>query len=162
MLHYKISTTAFYWLDFSMFRLYECMLNFFSAEDLVLYHKLVSWLCNIVGIPFLASAVVAHNGHANAGSLLAIESVFFLCIYKLIPTGIKNIGNAILSPISVVAMTGSSAYVGNLYGCYTAVMLILSGILIGTEGVLLGVPRVDIFHYGLVIANMLYVAAMRV
>lgn len=132
----------------------------FVDSDLVDGHKLLSWLGSVIGVPFIAAGLLKRNGHSDIALALTFIPVGFLFIYKILPRDVRSVGNSALSTVAVLSIVVSSILVKNFYGMYTAIAIIVAGTFVGTEGEILSVPRVDIFHYMLAIGNLLYIKAV--
>lgn len=124
------------------------------------YHKLFSWLGNVVGMPFLAAGLLKRNGHKDFVLPYTVVPIVFLFLYKMLPNNLRGVGNSSLSTIAILSCAISSILVNNLYGLYCAIAIIVAAIVIGTEGSVASIPRVDLFHYVLALANIFYSYAL--
>lgn len=57
-------------------------------------------------------------------------------------------------------MAVSSAIAANFFGVTAASGIVVAAILVGTDGFLGGIPRVDIFHYVLAANQLIYMNAV--
>lgn len=119
-------------------------------------HKLFSWMGSVMGMPLLAAGLLKKNGHHFFVLPYTLIPLAFLALYKTIPGNLRDTGNAALSTVAVLTIAISSILAQNHQGLYCAIAIILAATVIGTEGKILGVPKVDIFHYVLAIGNMCY------
>lgn len=134
----------------------------FVGRDIVDTHKVMSWIGSIIGMPFLAAALIKRNRHhENFTLLFTLLPVGFLCLYKMLPRNVKSLGNTALPTLSVISFAISCASVGNLHGIYAAVSIVVAGIIVGVEGKVVNIPTVDIFHYILACANIFYMNSMK-
>jgi len=136
------------------------MADFFVDHDLIDAHKLLSWLGSVIGMPFLAAGILRINGY-NKELVLAFSicPVVFLFFYKMLPKDVKAYGNLLIAVISVFSILISSMITKNNFGIFSAIVIILASI-VGAEGSIYGIPRVDLFHYLLAAALVFHAQAL--
>ena len=127
-----------------------------QGDDFIVANKLFSWLGSVMGMPLIAAGLLKRNGHHMFVLPYTIAPLAFLFLYKTLPSDLKNLGNSTLSTVAVLSIAVSSILVQNYHGIYSAIAIILAATVIGTDGKILGVQNVDIFHYVLAIGNMFY------
>jgi len=122
-------------------------------------HEAFSRVAGLVGVPligvgFLVSALRKEEWRRNVGFGCLIALPALAAGLGWLPTYRLAIGA--LGMVAVVAVSGLSfgkdrnASVAGILG---ALMTILAGLVIGTDGELLGFQRIDWFHYALATAN---------
>lgn len=125
------------------------------GTDLVSAHQVFAWLAKIIAMPFLAAGVLEYNLHKALSSVFTYIPLPFLLVYKFMPSEVKGFGNVFLPVASTLSILTSCCMVMNLYGISSVVTIVAAGA-VGDEGDMLGVLKVDIFHYLLAFGYALY------
>ena len=126
----------------------------YPSRDLIGAHMYLSWLASVLGTSLLAAAYhrqatlyqVANAHLAAALTLTLLSSLFSDKIHHMISEGVSS--SAVLSLLILSIFNFSP------FGVIGAVVYIVAGLVIGTRGSWLGLPRVDWFHYALLIGNV--------
>lgn len=126
----------------------------FASKDMIGVHMYLSWLASILGISCLAAAYHRQatmysiaNGHLAAGiTLTLLSSLLSERIHHYISEGVSSGAMLSLMVLCVVNFTP--------FGVIGGVVYTVAGLVIGTRGYWLGLPRVDWFHYALIIGNI--------
>lgn len=117
-------------------------------------------IAGVVGVPWIGIAFF-HAGFGKIDgktwNLLSLILLVLAILSYLYPLGLYStlIGAIALIAVLVVCIQkykGSNKTTA-LYGIAGALLFILSGLVIGTVGTIAGLPRVDLFHYGLAAAS---------
>lgn len=124
------------------------------SKDSIEVHKYLAWFATVVGMSYLAAAYYRHEDvsvFANVHVALAFALVLLKRYLTEKACGLASEGTSGFALVSVLVF---SVFQFNPYGIIGAALYIISGLVVKTEGVLYGIPRVDIFHYLLAVANI--------
>lgn len=135
-------------------------MNHSEAMQIFRIHKFLSWLCAGAGLGILAyQFCVRYNSITNGYIVIAFSGMVTLT------SVFQNKENKELfvqasSGLSLLTILLLSFYQENWYGVSAALVYILAGAIIGSDGAFLGVPRVDLLHYALVAGVLLFLRAL--
>lgn len=123
------------------------------------YHRNFSWLCRAIGVPCLAAEACVQAGYATAGQGFLVSAVA-----SFIATSIKSHHKdkivELTSVLSIMAITFLGITGGKvMFAC--AGGLFVASAVVGAEGRVGGVDRVDLFHCILVGVNYCLVEGFR-
>ena len=126
----------------------------FSVAPAVLpVHSFASGVAGQVGIPLIAAAFVAlvfplNTDVAREVVLAALLMILFLTFRFVFPLPIYS---TFIGGLAAVAIVAAGARISpdsaGIFAIVGAIVLVGAGLGVGTKGALLGIPRVDIFHY---------------
>ncbi len=127
-------------------------LRFSVAPSVVEAHSFCSALAGQVGIPLVALSFLLLLRTSPPGQLPALVFVglvaFFLLFRWTFPLALYG---TIIGGLAALVIVGVGLYFlpqkGAILAIVGALVLVGAGLGIGTKGDLLGIPRVDIFHY---------------
>lgn len=124
-------------------------------------HKFLSWLAAAVGMSLIAYNFCQLYGSFTMGNVVLAFSAIVLLTSALqskenrqFKTTQACSGLAILT-ILILCLVNT-----NWAGVFAALVYILAGAIIGSEGELMGLLRVDILHYVLVAGNFLFLLSL--
>ncbi|XP_076448755.1 uncharacterized protein LOC143285395 [Babylonia areolata] len=124
------------------------------------YHKMMSWTAQVVGVPLLGV------GFANNYMPLMVNLNFLFVIAAVVASrfvddgGQRKLLTEAASGFGMLTVILVCLRSINLYGLFGAAAYVGSGLAIGSEGHLHGIPRVDILHYVLAVGNLFFVMAL--
>ena len=124
------------------------------SKDAVKVHKYMSWFASVVGMSYLAAAYYRQHDisvFANVHVALAFAMVL---LRRYLTEKARGIATEVISGFAVVSLLVFSIFQFNPYGIIGAALYVISGLIIGTEGQLYGIQRVDIFHYLLAVGTI--------
>ncbi len=124
------------------------------SSRLVSQHKYMSWIASVLGMSLLAAAYYRQENmaiFANGHVALALALVI---LQRYLAESVCSMATEIVSGLAVISMFILNIFQFNAYGFIGAGLYIFSGLVVKTEGEIYCIPRVDIFHYLLVIANI--------
>ena len=124
------------------------------SSNTVQFHQFLSWLASVLGMSLLAAAfhryylnIIIANVHAAAALALVLLQQHFAESHVMLIT-------EALSSLAVISILILSILVFNPYAIIGAVLYIVAGLVVGTNGAMYGIPCVDIFHYVLLVGNI--------
>lgn len=130
------------------------------SDQVIACHKYLSWLASVLGMPFMAAAYyrqeyisIFANGHVASGIAMVIARNYLTEDIRMTTTDLVS-GGAVVSTLFL------SIYYFNPFAIIGAAIYAVSGLVIGTSGELWGIPRVDLFHYGLVVGNIAFMCGL--
>lgn len=124
------------------------------SPGLVSQHKYMSWIASVLGMSFLAAAYYRQENmpvFANGHLALALALVI---LQRYLTESVCSLATEVVSGLAVLSMFVLNIFQFNAYGFIGAGLYIFSGLVVKTEGEIYCIPRVDIFHYFLVVANI--------
>ncbi|XP_045105290.1 uncharacterized protein LOC123500712 [Portunus trituberculatus] len=123
------------------------------------YHKNFSWLCRAIGVPCLAAEVCIMTGHNTPG-----QGFLVLAVACFVASSIKSRHKdkmvELVNVLSVLTIIGLAVAGGRIMFVWAGALFVTSA-LVGAEGEVFGVQRVDVFHYLLVGVNYFLVEGFR-
>ncbi len=123
-------------------------------EKSISRHTYLSWLASVLGLSCIAAAYYRSQGIpivANAHIACAIAVVM---LRSQLSENVLHVATEIVSSGAVVSTLLLSLLMFNPFGIIGAMVYAVAGLVIGTEGDLYGILRVDLFHYALVLGNI--------
>ncbi|XP_023932949.1 uncharacterized protein LOC106161456 [Lingula anatina] len=130
------------------------------SERLICLHTTLSWLGATLGLPFVAVGYAQHNqtyivAHAN----IAVPVAYFLS-HKFLSGELRKKTAMLVTGVAILSVLILSTLKFNPYALTGALAYVASGA-VGTDGLgPLDLPRVDWFHYLLVVGNVAFVLAL--
>ena len=103
--------------------------------------------CGVYGSPLLANKI----------------AIFLLAVIgasAFMPTKMRDVCTQAAGGFSMLTILILSFMNKNYFGLGAGVVYVLSGLLLTSDGILLGLPYVDWLHYGLTVANFLFLRAL--
>ncbi|CAH1780569.1 unnamed protein product [Owenia fusiformis] len=124
------------------------------TDNLIYIHTTLAWLSSLIGVPALGAAYCQHvelNSLANVHYALGIAAIISWNVlnYKL-----QNLASTAVGGVALLSIAVICCLKFNPTGIIGAVLYVVAGLVIGIEGTLFGVLRVDWFHYALAVANI--------
>ncbi|KAK7114286.1 uncharacterized protein [Littorina saxatilis] len=122
-------------------------------------HTTFSWLAQVAGVPLLGVSF-AHN---TIPIMVNLNFLFVVCAVvasRFVDAGLAKLLTEAASGFGMLTILVVCLRFFNLYGLLGAASYIASGLVIGSEGYLHGIPRVDILHYVLAIGNIFFRMAL--
>lgn len=124
-------------------------------------HKLLSWLAATAGMGLIAYQFCS-NYQALLMSYVIISFSGLVTLFsQLMDAKNKQLFVQASSGLSLLTTLILSLIHMNVYGVSAALIYILSGVVFGGDGVIIGIQRVDLLHYGLVAGNILFLFSLR-
>ena len=138
-------------------------IKFSGVESVISAHKQAALLAATVGMPMVGYAFLGLKSNAlQAGSasliawfILLALSIVLVNILSFIPYARIIAVVGLLAIIIIAATFLSSSPRAALTAIAGALTIVLTGLAIGTKGELFGLKRVDLYHYGLALGNLL-------
>lgn len=125
------------------------------STALVEKHTYLSWLGQVAGLPCIAVATHRLNGVgwvANVHMATALAVVFLHS--RVLSDKALHITTEIVGTGAVLSVLLLNVLTTNMFGILGTLMYAFSGLVIKTTGNWIGIPRVDLFHYALAVANV--------
>ena len=123
------------------------------SPALVEYHTFLSWMSSSLAVPYIAAAYHRQEESVFISTVHLATGFGLVACHKFLSESTKAIATEAISSYAVISVLALSLLKGNHGGFLGAACYIVGGALIGTKGSLLGIPRVDIFHYLIAMAN---------
>ena len=123
-------------------------------EGIVSWHKFFSWLATVIGLPLLASAYHRQNSILIMANAHVASGLAIIILKNYLTEKAVSMATEAVSTAAVVSIGLLNVVQFNAHGIIGAVIYAVTGLVIGTEGDWNGIPRVDLFHYALVLGNI--------
>lgn len=123
-------------------------------------HKLLSWLAGAVGVPLIALVFCYKYGSAALANKISIFIVCILLVVVFLPPKNRELCSQAVSGFSILTMATLCVINKNWFGFGACVVYAGAGILFGSDGKLLDIPKVDFLHYFLIVGNTLFKLAL--
>lgn len=123
-------------------------------------HKLLSWLATVAGMGLIAYQFCTNYRAVTMSYIIISFSGMVMLASQFMDAKNKQLFVQASSGLSVLTVLILSFLQVNIYGIVAALTYILTGAIIGSEGVLFGIQRVDILHYGLVAGNFCFLFSL--
>ncbi|KAH3855173.1 uncharacterized protein LOC127870951 [Dreissena polymorpha] len=123
-------------------------------------HKFMSWLSTTAGMGLVSYEFCLKHEAVTTGHLVMSFAIIVTMTTLFMNAENKKLFVEACSGLSLLTILILSVCYYNIYGVAAAVIYILSGAIIGSEGTLLGLRRVDLLHYGLIVGNMAFMKAL--
>ena len=124
------------------------------SKDLIAYHQYMAWLGSVIGTPYLAAAFHKLENSVFISNIHLASGFALLVLQSFLSKKVKDISTEVVSSAAVLSLIGICLFSLNMTGAIGGACYVIAGLAIGTSGKLHGIPRVDLFHYVLVIANI--------
>lgn len=118
-------------------------------------HKFFSWLAAALGMSLISYSFCQRYSSFTVGNVVLAFSALVLLTAGFQSAESRQLTTQACSGLAVLTILLLSLFNSNWYGVLAALIYILSGAIIGSEGQLMGFLRVDILHYALVVGNLL-------
>lgn len=132
------------------------MLGFTAVQE---YHKKLSWLAQVAGVPLLGVGF-AHHSIPIMVNLNVLFVIGAIVASRFVDEKLRKMLTEAASGFGMLTIILVCLRHFNLYGLIGAAAYITSGLVIGSEGHLHGVPRVDLLHYCLAVGNIFFRMAL--
>lgn len=130
-------------------------------SDLVAFHKYLSWMGSAIAVPYIAAAYHKQE-HSHLLANVHLASGFGLVtVQKFLSPRVQRLAAEGVSSYAVVSILTLSLITSNYEGALGAVCYITAGLIVGTDGYWLGIPRVDVFHYVIAVATISLMQGLR-
>ncbi|XP_005092099.1 uncharacterized protein LOC101857169 [Aplysia californica] len=123
------------------------------------YHMMAAWLARVLGVPLLAVGFC----HKELPIMMNLNIMFMMGVLlgnRLLAPGMRKLIVEACSGFGMLTIIIVSLRTWNIYGVLAAAVYIVSGLMIGSEGKLGMVYRVDLLHVGLLVGNILFTWAV--
>lgn len=124
------------------------------VDSLIGWHKYMAWVSACLGLPLISLSYLRLAGYiwfAN-GHLAASAAV--LLLQRFLSSEVTKPCGDILGGAAVVSILVCNIMNFNAHGLIGAVTYMVASLVVGTEGTMRGLKRVDIFHYLLAVGNI--------
>ena len=120
---------------------------------------MLSWLAQVAGVPLLGVGFALNSIPimVNLNFLFVIGAVV---ASRFVDEKLRKLLTEAASGFGMLTIILVCLRHFNLYGLIGAASYVSSGLAIGSEGYLHGIPRVDILHYVLAIGNVFFRMAL--
>ncbi|KAL8575930.1 hypothetical protein ACOMHN_027328 [Nucella lapillus] len=119
------------------------------------YHKMMSWVAQVVGVPLLGVGF-AYDTMPLMANIIFLFVIAAVVVSRFVDDGLRKLLTEAASGFGMLTIILVSLRYFNLYGLIGAASYVASGLVIGSEGNMHGVPRVDILHYVLAVGNVFF------
>lgn len=123
-------------------------------------HKFMAWLSTTAGMGLVSYEFCLKYEAVTTGHLVMSFAIIVTMTTQFINAENKKLFVEACSGLGLLTVLILSVCYYNIYGAAAAFIYILSGAVIGSEGKLLGLPRVDLLHYGLILGNVAFMKAL--
>ena len=124
------------------------------GDGIVSWHKYFSWLSKVIALPLLASAYHRQNNILVLANAHVASGLSIILLKNYLTEKAVDMATEAVSTAAVVSIGLLNLVQFNPHGIIGAVIYAISGLVIGVEGDLYGIPRVDLFHYAFVLGNI--------
>ncbi|CAG5122575.1 unnamed protein product [Candidula unifasciata] len=124
------------------------------------YHQMTSWLAQVVGIPLLAVGF-CHKDMPILMNLNLMIMVAVLIGANFLAPGMKQLANESCAGFGFLTIIIVALRSWNVYALLATAAYIASSKLIGSEGKMGVVYRLDLLHVGLAAGNVLFTWALK-
>ena len=123
-------------------------------------HKFLSWLAAAVGMSLISyDFCQGYNSYTMGNVVLAFSAiVLFTAGFQSAES--RQLTTQACSGLAILTILILCLFNSNWNGVFAALIYILAGAIIGSEGELMGFLRVDILHYALVVGNLLFLRSL--
>jgi len=119
-------------------------------------HKFLSWLATAAGVPILSFQFCTNYEAEITSHLLLAFSGLVTLSAQFMNAENKQLFTQASSGLGMLIILILSISYTNINGIIAGLIYVLTGAIIGSEGNILGILRVDILHYGLVAGNVFF------
>ena len=123
-------------------------------------HKFLSWLAAAVGMSLISYDFCQKYSSFTMGNVVLAFSAIVLLTAGFQTTESRQLTTQACSGLAILTILIVCLVNSNWTGVLTALIYILAGAIIGSEGELMGFLRVDILHYALVVGNLLFLKSL--
>ncbi|XP_061162545.1 uncharacterized protein LOC133171762 [Saccostrea echinata] len=123
-------------------------------------HKFMSWLAAGAGIPLIAMEFCARYGSALLANKIAIFLLAVVVVAAFLPPKTKEVATQAASGFSMLVILMLSFVNKNYFGLGAGITYVIAGLVFGSDGSLLGFPKVDWLHYALILGNYLFLRSI--
>lgn len=129
-----------------------------DPEGTIIYkiHKLTSWLAGAVGVPLIGLMFCAKYSSSSLSNKISLFVVCVVVVAIFLPPKTRELCSQAVSGFSILIMCILCSTNSNWYGLGACVVYIIAGAVFGSDGTVLGIPKVDYLHYLLVAGNTLF------
>lgn len=123
-------------------------------------HKLLSWLASTAGLGLVAYQYCSKYDSLLMKYIIIAFSGLVTLTSQFMDANNKQLFVQASSGLALLTVLVFSLIHFNVYGISAALTYILTGAIIGAEGVIFGLQRVDLLHYGLVAGNLFFLYSL--
>ena len=129
--------------------------------DIISFHKFLSWMGSAIAVPYIAAAYHKQESSNLLASVHIVSGFALVATQKFLSERQKRLCTEAVSSYAVISILTLSLVTSNNAGAFGAICYVIAGLIVGTDGHISIVPRVDIFHYVLVIATLSLMQGLR-
>lgn len=123
-------------------------------------HKFLTWITTTLGVPMIATGFCEAYKTTTMGNKIIIFALIVILTTRFLPQDMRELTTQAVSGFAMLTIMILSVMHSNWFGLTAAVLYVVAGAVIGAEGHLFGLPRVDLLHYVLALANLLFLYAL--
>lgn len=123
-------------------------------------HKFMSWLAAGAGVPLIAMEFCAKYGSAMLANKIAIFLLAVIIVAAFLPPKTQEVATQAASGFSMLVILILSFSNKNYFGLGAGLTYVIAGLVLSSEGSILGFPNVDWLHYALIIGNYLFLRSI--
>ncbi|XP_060586830.1 uncharacterized protein LOC132742424 [Ruditapes philippinarum] len=123
-------------------------------------HKLLSWLAATAGMGLIAYQFCTSYQVLLMSYIIISFSGLVTLTSQFMDAKNKQLFVQASSGLALLTVLILSLLEWNVYGISAALTYIISGAVFGSDGVIFGVQRVDLLHYGLVAGNIFFLFSL--
>lgn len=123
-------------------------------------HKFLTWVTTTLGVPMIATGLCEAYKTTAMGNKIIIFALIVIVTARFLPQDTQALSSKAVSGFAMLTIIILSVMYSNWFGLTAAVMYVVAGAIIGAEGSLFGIPRVDLLHYMLTLANFSFLYAL--
>lgn len=119
-------------------------------------HKFLSWLAAAAGVPLLSYQFCTNYQAVTTSHVLLAFSGIVTLSAQFMNAENKQLFTQASSGLGLLIILILTITYVNVYGIIAGLIYVLTGAIVGSEGTLMGILRVDILHYGLAVGNIFF------
>ena len=124
------------------------------SKEVVAVHEYMSWFASVVGMSYLSAAYYRQEDIAVLANVHVALAFAMVLMRRYLTVKGRTVATEVISGFAVVSLLVFSIFRFNPYGIIGGALYAISGQIVGTQGTMYGIPRVDVFHYLIAVANI--------
>ncbi len=124
------------------------------STDIIAWHKHFSWLSSAVGVPFVAAGYCREANIVVVSHALTAGGIALALLQKYFNDQAIQTFSTVIAGCSLASIICVSIPQFNEFGIIGGILYLVAGLVVGTEGSIWGILKVDIFHVMLTLGNV--------
>lgn len=124
------------------------------SQSLLFYHLHIAWLVGVLGQPLLANYFLRQLGLSTAANILLACGFGVVIVRRHLSEDVRQGANMVISGASLLTILALNVtgFTWNPLAVIGVICFLVAGLVIKTDGKVLGFKRVDLFHYVLAVS----------